>query len=294
MAINSSSRNGQRGRLIVIHSAEGSRTVESLYAFFNGGVAASSHGGADGYKLADGWVPDERAAWTLLNGNPYSFNLELCGFASWSRAEWLSEGWVWNPQRTGQVWNPRQMIRHAALWVVRKRDAAKRLWGIDIPIDRKLSPNEVGAGKAGLCGHADYTYGTGDGDHTDPGPNVPWDVLIADIKAITGGGSGGGGEEEDMARILGGEWEAGQSVKHTLTFPSAGDKNTVFGLAVGWEDAQVEACIFIGAAKVYLQDLGSFTLPKDHRHWFTLPHGTDQISLITSSANPIAYSIEFF
>lgn len=192
MVMNSSSRNGQAARLIVIHDAEGSLTVESLFNFFNGGVAASSHAGADGYKLSGPWVPDERAAWTLLNGNPYSFNLELCGFASWSREKWLSTGWVSNPQGTGSVYNPRQMIRHAAQWVVQKRDAARRLWGIEIPINRKLSPAEVGRGAAGLCGHIDYTYGTSDGDHTDPGSNFPWDVLLQDIAAIEGGGSTGG------------------------------------------------------------------------------------------------------
>jgi hypothetical protein len=192
MVMNSSSRNGQAARLIVIHTAEGSRTVESLYTYFNGGVAASSHAGADGHKLTSPWVPDERAAWTLLNGNPYSFNLELCGFAGWSREKWLSEGWVSNPQGTGSVYSPRQMIRHAAQWVVQKRDAARRLWGIEIPLNRKLSPAEVGRGAAGLCGHSDYTYGTGDGDHTDPGSNFPWDVLLQDIAAIEGGGSTGG------------------------------------------------------------------------------------------------------
>lgn len=195
MAMNSSSRGGIRPIWIVIHTAEGSRTAASLFNYFNSGVAASSHAGADGYILSDPWVDDTRAAWTLLNGNPYSFNLELCGFAGWSRATWLSEGWVWNPARTAQVWNPRQMIRHAAQWVVQKRDAAKRIYGIDIPIGRKLTPTEVGRYTPGVCGHVDYTYGTGDGDHTDPGPNFPWDVLFNDINAILGGGSGGGGNE---------------------------------------------------------------------------------------------------
>lgn len=188
MVMNSSSRNGVIPKWIVIHTAEGTRTVGDLYNFFNGGVAASSHAGADGYQLSGPWVDDTRAAWTLLNGNARSFNLEMCGFAAWSRATWLSTGWVWNPQHTAQCWNPRGIIWNAAKWVVQKRDAAKRIYGIDIPIGRKLSPSEVGNGAKGLFGHVDYTYGTGDGDHTDPGGNFPWDILIQDINAILGGG----------------------------------------------------------------------------------------------------------
>jgi hypothetical protein len=187
MAIKMSSRNGIVPIWIVIHTAEGSRTVESLYNFFNGGVAASSHAGADGFKLSSPWVPDELAAWTLLNGNPYSFNLELCGFARWTRAQWLSEGCV------DGVWNPRQMIRHAALWVVEKKFAAKRIWGVDIPLV-KLSPAQVGRKEKGVCGHVDYTFGTGDGDHTDPGVNFPWDVLLDDANKFLNGT----GEEDDM------------------------------------------------------------------------------------------------
>jgi hypothetical protein len=187
VAMNSSSRGGVVPIWIVLHTAEGSRTVESLYNFFNGGVASSSHAGADGRKLTGPWVPDDRAAWTLRNGNPRSFNLEMCGFARWSRTQWLSTGTV-----DGCV-NPRQMIRHAAQWVVQKKQAAKRIYGVDIPM-RKLSPSEVGARKAGVFGHHDYSIGTGDGDHWDPGPNFPWDVLFSDISAIMGGG----GDDDDM------------------------------------------------------------------------------------------------
>jgi hypothetical protein len=46
----------------------------------------------------------------------------------------------------------------------------------------------VAAGKSGVIGHVDWTVGKRDGSHTDPGPNFPWDVLMARVGAILGGG----------------------------------------------------------------------------------------------------------
>lgn len=77
----------------------------------------------------------------------------------------------------------------AAEWI-RERCLAR-----GIPI-RKLSPEEVAAGMAGVCGHVDWTFATRlqgdqDGTHTDPGPNFPWDVVMAKANRIEP-------EEEDM------------------------------------------------------------------------------------------------
>lgn len=168
MALPSSSRYGLVIIWLALHTAEGARTVESLFGFFDRGQHASSHAGADGYRLSEPWVPDERAAWTLLNGNPRSLNLEMCGFAHWTREQWLSTSWV------DGVWNPRQMIRHAAAWLREKCDKH------NIP-RRLLTAEEVGRGMSGIIDHARYTYGTGDGNHTDVGKNFPWDVLFADL-----------------------------------------------------------------------------------------------------------------
>jgi len=172
MSLPSSPRYGARILWVTLHTAEGARTVDSLYGFFDRNQNASSHAGADGYQLSGSWVPDERSAWTLLNGNPRSLNLEMCGFARWSRAQWLSEGWV------DGVWNPRQMIRNAAAWARQKCDAH------EIP-RRLLTAEQVGRGESGIIDHARYTFGTGDGDHTDVGDNFPWDVFFADLQPST-------------------------------------------------------------------------------------------------------------
>lgn len=162
---NYSSRNGAPVYWLAVHTAEGARTVESLGWFFRSIPNASSHAGIDDTKVAF-YVNTRYSAWTLRNGNPYSDNLELCGFAEWSPAEWQDHP---------------VMLENCAWWL------AMRAKERDIPL-KKLSPREVGQRKAGVIGHADYTYGTGDGTHTDPGVNFPWEQVIWRAREITGNG----------------------------------------------------------------------------------------------------------
>jgi hypothetical protein len=178
MALPSSDRGGTQVIWVVVHTAEGARTKESLYTFFNNNQNASSHVGIDANGVSPDWVePRGRYAWTLLNGNRRSVNAELCGFARWTRAQWLSTGTV------DGCPNPRQMVKNTAVWV----DRMCRMFNIPV---RKLTPAQVAQGNAGILGHVDYSVGTGDGDHWDPGPNFPWDVLLNDVAAIRGGSGG--------------------------------------------------------------------------------------------------------
>lgn len=155
---NRSRRSGSPVRLVVIHTAEGARTTASLGAYFSRTSSrASSHAGVDDHGI-ETYVPYSEAAWTLRSGNSISDNLELCGFAAWTRGQWLNEH--------------RPMLDHTARWI-RERCQAR-----GIPI-RKLTPAQVAAGQAGVCGHHDWTVGMRDGTHTDPGANFPWDVVIA-------------------------------------------------------------------------------------------------------------------
>ena len=86
---NYSSRGGTAVRLIVLHTAEGSLTYESLGAYFQGGVEASSHTGIDDKAGECGeYVARGGKAWTQANANPYCVASELCAFASWSLDEW--------------------------------------------------------------------------------------------------------------------------------------------------------------------------------------------------------------
>jgi N-acetylmuramoyl-L-alanine amidase len=154
---NRSARGSKPVRLIVVHTAEGATNVTALGNYFaRASVQASSHVGIDDQGVEQ-YVPYSEASWTLRSGNPISDNAELCGFAAWTRKQWLG------PHRP--------MIERAAAWI-RERCLAR-----SIPIV-KLTPAQVAAGMSGVIGHTDWTVGMKDGTHTDPGPGFPWDVVI--------------------------------------------------------------------------------------------------------------------
>lgn len=155
---NRSSRNRAQVKLVVVHTAEGARTVAALGDYFaNPAVQASSHVGIDDTGAVEQYVPYTDAAWTIRSANAVSDNAELCGFAAWTREQWLTEHAV--------------MLSATAAWI-RERCTAR-----GIPI-RKLNPAQVAAGQPGVIGHVDWTLGMHDGSHTDPGPNFPWDHVI--------------------------------------------------------------------------------------------------------------------
>jgi hypothetical protein len=174
MAYKSSARGTRPVRLIAVHTAEGARTARSLGAYFNrGDVQASSHVGIDGGETLQ-YVPYSRASWTLRSGNPISDNAELCGFARWTREQWLSDGVV------DKVTNPRAMLRRCSAWIAERCEAR------DIDV-RKLTVVQLAKGEWGVIAHDDWTKAMKDGSHWDPGPGFPWDVVIADARAIARG-----------------------------------------------------------------------------------------------------------
>lgn len=154
---NRSARGTAPVSLVIVHTAEGARTVTSLGNYFaSAAVQVSSHVGIDDTGIEQ-YVPYSEAAWTTRAANPISDNAELCGFAAWTRDQWLNEH--------------HPMLVLTAQWV-RERCLAR-----GIPI-RKLTPAQVAAGQAGVIGHVDWTVGMDDGSHTDPGQGFPWDVVI--------------------------------------------------------------------------------------------------------------------
>lgn len=167
MGYGSSSRNGVRPIWVVLHTAEGARTRQDLAKFFDNNPNASSHVGIDAGGIVD-MIPRDRAAWTLGSGNPLSINGEMCGFAKWTREQWLSTDTV-----DGCV-NPRQIIRSAAAWVRRECDA------IGIP-KVVLNIADCGAGKAGVIDHNTFNKAYRAGSHWDVGSGFPWDVFYADL-----------------------------------------------------------------------------------------------------------------
>jgi hypothetical protein len=168
---NWSSRGGAAVRLIVLHTAEGATTIESLGNFFaspESGV--SSHCGADDKANTVGeYVKPGNKAWTAANANPVAVQLELCGFAAWSAS-------VWEGQHS-------TMLDNCAKWIA---EESKRF---GIPITKLSASQAQGSGR-GVCQHRDL--GSWGGGHHDCGNGFPIDHVL---DLARGYASGGGGDD---------------------------------------------------------------------------------------------------
>ena len=175
-------------RVIVLHTAEGARTIEDLGHFFqNYSNQVSSHTGADDKrgKLGE-YVTRGNAAWTQADYNNASVALELCGFAAWSRSQWLNDH--------------ENMLRNAADWIA--EEAVK----FGLPITALNDSQAQGSGR-GVCEH--INFGAGGGGHVDCGNGFPMDQVLAWAKGQDGQ------EEEDFMS----QW--------TLEFKPDGDDATI-------------------------------------------------------------------
>jgi len=160
---NYSSRGGSTVRLIVLHTAEGARTIEELGSFFaNPSSGVSSHVGIDDKAGVIGeYVRRDYKAWTAAGANPVSVQAELCAFAEWTPDEWHQHP---------------NMLQNCAQWIA--EEAAK----FNIPIV-KLTPQQAQGNSKGVCQHVDL--GSWGGGHWDCGGDFPIDDVLA---MATGGG----------------------------------------------------------------------------------------------------------
>jgi N-acetylmuramoyl-L-alanine amidase len=170
-------RNLSGVRLIVLHTAEGATTIESLGGFFsNPANQVSSHVGADDKlgKIGE-YVTRGNAAWTQANYNNVAVALELCGFASWSTSTWKNQH--------------HNMLRNCADWI---REESQKL---GIPITRLTDSQAQGNGR-GVCQH--INLGAGGGGHVDCGPGFPMDYVL---DLARGGAPSEPETEEEMAGV---------------------------------------------------------------------------------------------
>jgi hypothetical protein len=161
--IPSPNHGGSRGavRWVIVHTAEGATTAAGLGSFFaNPASGVSSHVGIDDHEIVQ-YVDYSQTAWAALDANPNSDQAELCAFAAWDRATWLTHP---------------GMLENTAQWI------ADRCRARGIPAV-KIDGNGVHARRPGVCGHIDITNGLG-GTHTDPGGSFPWDVVMARVQQI--------------------------------------------------------------------------------------------------------------
>ena len=160
----------QKPSLLVIHTMEAGKTPNTAAQcanFFAGGSRrASAHYCVDSGKVYQS-VREKDTAWHAPNANARAIGIEHAGYAKQTPEEW------------GDAYNEAMLRLSAKL----AADICRRN---GIPIV-KLSPEEVGAGKAGIAGHVDVSKGTGvSGGHWDPGPNFPWDRYIALVREAAG------------------------------------------------------------------------------------------------------------
>lgn len=135
---------------------------------------------------------EDRANSAFYHGNRLGIQHELCGTLQ-TRAQWLDLASYATLVRCA-----RQVARDCLRW--------------DIPV-RRIGPTEVRAAyydgtPGGICGHVDVTYAfpEDNGDHTDPGPDFPWDVFMALVReatiALTPAVLQSTTNEDDMGQIL--------------------------------------------------------------------------------------------
>lgn len=135
--------------------------------------------GGDGKTVRsndDDYIP-WAAGWTA---NRIGLHLSCCGYSADSREKWLA--------RDAQL---RAVSRILADWCIR--------YNIE-PV--KLDPNQVRALKRGIAGHGDAAVAWRETDHTDPGPNFPWDVVIGYVKENIRGNSLNDKDDEDEMSAL--------------------------------------------------------------------------------------------
>lgn len=158
---NYSSRGGTKVRLVVVHTAEGSTSYQSLGNFFaSPSSGVSSQTGIDDTPNTVGeYVTRANKPWTQANANPYSTATELCAFAKWTRSTWLAHP---------------VMLENCKQWINEECAA------FGIP-KVKLNASQAQGGQAGVCGHVDL--GAAGGGHWDPGPDFPWDIVLSGAAA---------------------------------------------------------------------------------------------------------------
>ena len=155
--------------LVVIHSAE-STSAAGVASYFAGGAQASTQLAVDDKEC---WrmLPDLVIPWGAPGANSDGLHIEMCGYAAWSKDEWLAH---------------MDMLERAAV------KAAKWCWQYKIP-RRWLTIEELKADRRGFTTHVDVNAAFRRSDHWDPGYGFPrlkflqlvrkWYAVIASERA---------------------------------------------------------------------------------------------------------------
>jgi N-acetyl-anhydromuramyl-L-alanine amidase AmpD len=162
-------RSGQP-TVVVIHDTEG-----------NEGITSAEDGAAYDKRRTDGtsthFFTDPNSTvqcvytWDQANaaratGNHIGIHIEMCGKASQTKAQWG------DPNSAAMIDNTAKLVARLC-----------KKYGFPV---RRLTVQELQNGGKGIVGHVDITRAFGESDHTDPGPNFPWETLIAKANGYLG------------------------------------------------------------------------------------------------------------
>lgn len=146
-------------RYVVVHSTEGG-TAASVARYFHTTAQASTQlvvDDAECYRC----VPDLVIPWGAPGANTHGLHVEHCGYAKWSRDEWLAHD---------------PMLRRSAAKCAR--------WCFHFRIPRRwLTVAQLSAGRRGFCTHADASaaFPPNDGHH-DPGAGFPKTLFMQYVR----------------------------------------------------------------------------------------------------------------
>jgi hypothetical protein len=151
-------------RLLVVHTSEGATQWDYLGNFLSDPSAGVSYqAGFDDRSPAQigVYVHHYDKAWAALDANSLGEHGCCCtprgASQGWSRQDWLSRD---------------RMLQACGAWLA--EEGAR--YGTPM---QKIDAAGINAGRYGVCGHWDCSQAGIGGDHTDPGPNFPWDVVLA-------------------------------------------------------------------------------------------------------------------
>ena len=162
----SSSRHGARVSNGFWHTEEGNGTVRSLAGYLNNTANGVSYHDLVRDRIVGHVVNDDHASWSVLDANPFSYNLCFAGSrAAWSRDQWMG--------RADDI----RIAVHLTLEVARRKGFAA-----DIIADPYRRAD-------GIADHNYVTRILGIGNHTDVGPNFPWDFAKQVLAEELAGGS---------------------------------------------------------------------------------------------------------
>ena len=142
---------------VVLHTYECPRSDDLVNRAKYQEVAGSSYTILVGLSKTLRANDDNYIPWAAAQtGNRIGLHLSFLAYAASTRAEWLRY---------------RSQLELAAEVVA---DWCQR-YGIPAV---KITPEQLQRGQRGICGHYDISLAWRETDHTDPGPNFPWDEFL--------------------------------------------------------------------------------------------------------------------